>query len=311
MEITFNNKKVEHKAKFINQQVSLIESEHSERLIVVCEQEGVKTVREFVEYMSMFIGDDILITEGKDYLLSMSITTLNDMLNMLDYDGYSIPKSIQIPNFFAKILTSPDYDDYIRHFGWDRENLTKLIMDYSDTNSYCILNKDEMDELDVHDMMNHIKLSFKFVTDRYTHSIFASVADTCDSWDNIVKDAFIIPEEFIPGSVKLEMWKKMCQMSLDTYYKCIEELGSGSVAKNVLPNNVATSFYMSGTIAEYVSMLERLRQLDVKNNLTQSANMSTTMKEWMFFLSDYDYLEPLKVAMDKLVESFNEERLPF
>ena len=35
------------------------------------------------------------------------------------------------------------------------------------------------------------------------------------------------------------------------------KIRSGSVANNVLPNNVATSFYMSGTIAEYVSMLEK------------------------------------------------------
>ena len=311
MEITFGNKSQEHKAKFINQRVDLIESETGERIVIACEKDSIKTFNEFIEYMCVFIGSDIIITEGKDYLISLSTSTLVEIYNMLDYGMFDSACGIKIPHFLLTILTSSKYDELFSNFEWNPRTLTKTILDNSDNASYAILDGDDLDEIDENEHIKHIKLTFKFVTDRYTHQLFIRVSETLDGYDNAVRDAFIIPEELTPNSVEMEMWKKTCQMSLDTYYKCIQKFGGGTFAQNVLPNNMATSFFMTGTLAEIIEVLDKLRAIDAQSNLTQSANMSTFMKEWLFFLNDYDHFTPLKNAVEKLIESFNEERLPF
>lgn len=298
--------KTKHEALFVEQSVNFIEAK---RILISCSKEGFESFEDILDKMGYLDERDIVFTSGTDYLVSFSYIMLSQIIGTLEwYVEFENVKSI--PSVFYELVSNEKYYSLLKNIN-ETNKLCKIFKDICDKENYCILDEDDMAELDEHEVMKHIILTFNIISDTFTKNLFSHNARKYTFNGFVVKDAFIMQEEFAFSSKFFDEWKKTCQKSLDMYYEYIDCNGKDVVASKLLPESVANDFRISANLEGYCDLLNTFERLDHQYNLSNSSNILRLMEQIFVILKRYDYFTELKSAMDKLECSLRADKLPF
>ncbi len=295
-----------HEALFLEQSVNFIETK---RILISCTKDGFEAVEDILDKIG-YLGDrDIVFTSGTDYLVSFSDGMLSQIINTLEW--YVEFENIKnMPSVFYKLVSDEEYYPLLKNIS-ETNKLCEIFKDRCDSESYCILDADDIEEVDEKDMMKHIILTFNIVSDAFTKNLFSHNARKYTFNGFVVKDAFILQEEFAFSSTFFDAWKENCQKSLDAYYKYIDLNGKDIIASKLLPESIANDFRISANLEGYCDLLNIFERLDYQYSLSKSSNLLRLMEQIFFVLKKYDYFSELKDSMDKLEGSLRADKLPF
>ena len=306
--ISFNEPEI----RFVEQEVVRVQSENNERVLIVCDRQGLQSFKKFIDTFCYFLqADGLVLTDKDEIIISLYVDELQNLLVNLSMDMFNgtVVKG-SIPNICYRILTDKRYEYLIQDMQphISRHAVEKM-KDFVDDYGYDVLGKEDLELMNEESILQHMHVTFSIVTDTITAKFLeVYIKEPKTFIHNVFLHQYVIPSEVQHNNEILEMWKNSCIEADKLYALSVSKVGINYVSRQILPHCISNQLTINVSLINLMNFFKQVGKID---ELAYGQGFKKLIHDMSNLLDDYKHLDALKLSIDKCIQELEDERLPF